>query len=310
MTTIDHDHNFKNLFQDFPKEALEWILPEVLETYGPVREIEFLRQEPRKRQLADGHLVLDMPILFRFDDAEIILWLVEFQEDKKRFSIYKLLRYTTDMAEEHPEALVIPTVLFTDRKNWRKGVPEEIDHRFNNRTFLHFEYVLFRLFDANAKDHYDSDNPLVRILLPKMRYPKEERGEVFRRALIGLFQLASLPMSEKYAPFIDTYANVPEQERKEILQDLAEKEEVPMISTIDYFEERGVQKGIHKGESRILSRMMAKKFGISPEMAQSSVENLSSEALEELSDRILDWNSFEEVQRWIEQREPDSSSRP
>lgn len=33
-------------------------------------------------------------------------------------------------------------------------------------------------------------------------------------------------MSEKYAPFIDIYADVPEQERNEILQDLAEKEEV------------------------------------------------------------------------------------
>ena len=298
MTTIDHDQNFKNLFQDFPKEALEWILPEVLETYGPIRKIKFLRQEPRKRQLADGHLVLDMPILFRFDDAEIILWLVEFQEDKKRFSIYKLLRYTTDMAEEHPEALVIPAVLFTDRKNWRKGVPEEIDHRFNNRTFLHFEYVLFRLFDVNAKDHYDSSNPLVRILLPKMRYPEEERGEVFRRALMGLFQLASIALFEKYVDFIDTYAGLPDEEREDIFREMAAEEELPVITFKQFFTEKGIQ----QGEMRAISRMVAKKFNVSAETVMGELEQLPSATIRDLEDRVFEWDSFDQLQAWLEKQ--------
>jgi len=29
-----HDHNFKNVFLDFPKEALEWLLPEVSKELG------------------------------------------------------------------------------------------------------------------------------------------------------------------------------------------------------------------------------------------------------------------------------------
>lgn len=73
-----HDHNFKNLFQDSPGEALEWILPEALQTYGPVRHIEFIRQEPPKLRLSDHYLSLDMPILFTFDRHRIILWIVEF----------------------------------------------------------------------------------------------------------------------------------------------------------------------------------------------------------------------------------------
>jgi hypothetical protein len=142
MTTTSHDQNFKNLFQDFPREALEWILPDILREYGPVRHIEFLRQEPKKHRLSDSHLALDMPILFRFDRREVILWLVEFQEDKRRFSIHRTLRYATDMAEAHPRVLVIPTVLFTDRKRWKKDVPRELDHRFGERLFLHFESVV------------------------------------------------------------------------------------------------------------------------------------------------------------------------
>ena len=57
-----------------------------------------------------------MPILYYFEHQKVLLWLVEFQEDKEKFSIYKLLHYTTDLMEEFPNTLVIPTVIFTDRK--------------------------------------------------------------------------------------------------------------------------------------------------------------------------------------------------
>ncbi|WP_281796897.1 hypothetical protein [Desulforhabdus amnigena] len=40
-----HDHNFKNVFLDFPKEALSWLLPEALQAYGQLERIEFVRQE-------------------------------------------------------------------------------------------------------------------------------------------------------------------------------------------------------------------------------------------------------------------------
>ena len=90
MTQESHDHNFKNLFADFPKEALEWILPEATKKFGQILKIEFVRQEPKKRRLSDAHLALDMPILFSFEKGQILLWLVEFQEDKEKFSIYNI----------------------------------------------------------------------------------------------------------------------------------------------------------------------------------------------------------------------------
>jgi len=33
---INHDHNFKNLFLDFPKEALAWLFPEAEQNWGQV----------------------------------------------------------------------------------------------------------------------------------------------------------------------------------------------------------------------------------------------------------------------------------
>lgn len=297
MTAASHDQNFKNLFQDFPEEALEWVLPEVLREFGPIRRIEFIRQEPKKRRLSDSHLSLDMPILFRFDRREVLLWLVEFHEDKSKFSIFRVLRYTVDMSEAHPEALVIPAALFTDRTRWKKDVPKTLDHRFGNRSFLHFEYVFVRLFEARARDFFDSGNPLVRILLPKMDFDDEERGTVFRKALTGLFELASAPLFEKYAEFIDVYSGIPDEEREAIYRELDDNEETTMIA--QYFKD----KGIEQGETRLLCRQISTKYGLSPKTVSAYLENLGSETLLELGDRILEWDSFDPVKNWIEARQ-------
>lgn len=240
-----HDHNFKNLFLDFPKEALRLFFPQAEETWGKILDVEFVRQEPKKHDLADRSLELDMPILFKFENHELILWLVEFQEDKGKFSIYKLLRYTTDLMEAHPDALVIPTVLFTDRKKWRKSVLHQLHTKFNDRTFLHFEYIFHKLFDLNARDYYNVNNPVVKILLPKMHYEKEERMEVIRQAYSGLFQLASSGLFDKYLGFIDTYAEIGEDEQHKLYDEIIQHKETAMLA--EYIREKGRTEGLKEG---------------------------------------------------------------
>jgi hypothetical protein len=68
----------------------------------------------RKAAPAGCAFVNGYALLFTFEQGQVLLWLVEFQEDKNRFSNYRLLRYVTDLFEKHPNALVIPAVLFTD----------------------------------------------------------------------------------------------------------------------------------------------------------------------------------------------------
>ena len=243
-----HDHNFKNLFLDFPKETLSFLFPQAEKSWGQVRHVEFLRQEPKKHTLSDASLELDMPILFHFNNQKLLLWLVEFQEDKSKFSIYKLLRYTTDLMEAHPEAIVIPTVLFTDKKKWRKSVRDKLHIQFNERLFLHFEYVYHKLFDMNARDYYNVKNPVVKILLPKMNYQKEERYEVIRQAYSGLFQLVSGGLFDKYLDFIDIYSEINELEQQELYEDIIQHEETAMLA--QYIRQKGRQEGRQEGRKQ------------------------------------------------------------
>jgi hypothetical protein len=261
-TMKTHDHNFKNLFLDFPIETLEWFFPQAEQSWGKIVRIDFKRQEPKKHHLSDAGLALDLPILFHFENQQLLLWLVEFQEDKSKFSIYKLLRYTTDMMEAYPDALVVPTVLFTDRKKWRKSVPLELHTQINDRLFLHFEYVLHKLFDLNARDYYNMDNPVVKILLPKMNYRKEERIEVISQAYKGLFQLVTRGLFDKYVDFIDVYSEISDQEQKQLYENIIQHKETAMLA--QYIKEKGRQEGSYN--TMVYMVRNAEKKGLSEEM--------------------------------------------
>ncbi len=300
MTQESHDHNFKNLLLDFPKETLEWILPEVPKKWGQVRHVEFVRQEPKKRRLSDPHLALDMPILFSFEEHQLLLWLVEFQEDKSKFSIYTILRYTADLMEAHPKAVVIPTVLFTDRKEWRKDVRHRLESKFADDLFLHFRYLFVKLFDFNARDYYNVANPVVKILLPKMNYAPEERWEVIRQAYIGLFQLVSAALFTKYVDFIDVYAEISDEEREILYQETKEDEEVAMLA--QYIRNKGFREGHREANITFVNRLLTKKYHITSHGLTVRLEGLSSDDLLELGERILECDSFEEIQRWIRRK--------
>ncbi|MDM8543943.1 hypothetical protein QUF90_22945 [Desulfococcaceae bacterium HSG9] len=308
MSQISHDQNFKNLFIDFPEDALKWLLPQVLQAYGDVRNIEFIRQESKKHRLNDSYRALDLPILFTFEHLQIILWLVEFQEDKHKFSVYKLLHYVTDMMEAHPKAVVVPTVLFTDRRKWREDVDLKLKSELCGETFLQFKYLKIKLYNYHARDYYHSDNPLIKILLPKMKYMPDERTEVIIQAYKGLFQLATPMLFDKYVDFIDIYAEVLEEEREHIVSELNTKKETVMLA--QYIKDKGIQEGIEKGipqgvllgETNLLCTQISEKYSIPDDKLMPILENLNSEMLLELGKRILYWDSYDKVQDWIRQQ--------
>ncbi|WP_428159789.1 hypothetical protein [Desulfobacter sp.] len=130
---------------------MEFFFPKAIEQWGKIKNISFIRQEPKKHHLSDANLVLDMPILFEFANHSLLLWLVEFQEDKKRFSIHKLLRYTVDLMELYPDTTVVPTVLFTDHKKWRTDVPRKLESKLADKIFLHFEMFFVSCQNSRPK---------------------------------------------------------------------------------------------------------------------------------------------------------------
>ncbi|MEQ9356649.1 Rpn family recombination-promoting nuclease/putative transposase [Coleofasciculus chthonoplastes] len=62
------------------------------------------------------------------------------------------------------------------------------------------------------------------------------------------------------------------------------------------------QKGEQKGESRLIMRLLKKRFGEIPMETSSQVENLSIEDLESLGEDFLEFDSLEDLDNWLMER--------
>ena len=60
-------------------------------------------------------------------------------------------------------------------------------------------------------------------------------------------------------------------------------------------EQKGLQKGRQEGELTVLRRLIEKRFGPLPGWAGEKLAALPAFALEDLSERVLDANSVEEL---------------
>ena len=133
-----------------------------------------------------------------------------------------------------------------------------------------FEYLFIKLFDFKAREYYNVNNPVVKILLPKMSYEKNERIEVIRQAYVGLYQLASNILFDKYVDFIDVYAKINPEEQDALYREIVEHQETAMLA--QYIREKGKQEGLQQGKQEGLQQ--GREKGKQEGMLQTSKANI------------------------------------
>ncbi|MFP4309721.1 MAG: hypothetical protein ACLFRG_23650 [Desulfococcaceae bacterium] len=73
-----------------------------------------------------------------------------------------------------------------------------------------------------------------------------------------------------------------------------------MITFKQYLTNKGIQQGIEQGENRVLCRLLARKFRISEGVVGAYLNRLNHASRMELSDRIWEWDSFDQAKDWLE----------
>ena len=96
---VSHDQNFKNLIVDYPREALEFFAPqEAPESDDAVRVVP-VREEQLQERLGGRYRRLDVPLLAEWEDGrrEAVLFALEEESDRRRFSPLRLAHYCLDL---------------------------------------------------------------------------------------------------------------------------------------------------------------------------------------------------------------------
>jgi hypothetical protein len=155
----------------------------------------------------------------------------------------------------------------------------ESDNAFALVTAAH---LLTRQTRQNPKDRYTAKLRLIRILF--------ERGWE-RQRILDLFSV------------IDWLMQLPEELERQIGEDIQRIEEdhnMPYVTSIERIgiekgRAEGLSQGQQEGQTRMLQKLLARRFGAVPGWAEQRIFSARPEQLEDWSLRVLDGKSLEEV---------------
>ena len=208
---ISHDQNFKNLILDYPREALAFFA--AAEAPSPEDRVRIVpaRQEQLQDVLGGRYRELDVPLLVEWTDGrrEAVLFALEEESDRRRFSPHRFAHYCLDLAELFETDRVVPVAIFL-----RGGAAQEsLELGTEQHCYLAFDWLACRLGEMPAERWRDSGNLVARLNLPNMDSPPDRRVAVCAAAVSGLLALEPDPDKRaKYLEFIDMYAALTDNE--------------------------------------------------------------------------------------------------
>jgi len=309
MSTYDptqsHDQNIKTTIVENPLAAITFAMPKCANFFRHAPEIVAIHQETIKTFFAESFMRMDVPLLVKYDEAAFT-FLIEHHHDASKFSIHHLARYTSFLEEEHKRD-VIPIVYFPNASAKNRNLPRATKSSFMGKRYHYFTYEAVFFKDKLAKKYLASNNIIARLMLPFMRYSKEDWLEVLDSGVKAVLELVN-PLEglrqNKYLDFLFYYFNLGERELEIYRvhkQMKKEEKEFDMISTI--MKERIREGKLTEGQELLLL-LLPKRFGATPPEVETSIRSLTDlEHIHSIAARFLEIRDWQEVAQLLKDRQ-------
>jgi len=169
------------------------------------------------------------------------------------------------------------------------------------------EFPVVKLMDYNDRwpELEAETNPAALVFMAHLK-TKETRGDTaarlaWKRTLVRMLYERGYERRDVLELYriLDWMLKLPKAEEALFQEDLRRIEEelaMPYVTAIERMgEDRGEERGILKGEVKILKRQMSRQYGPLPGWAEERLAKASVDDLERWADRVLDAASIEEV---------------
>jgi hypothetical protein len=176
--------------------------------------------------------------------------------------------------------MAVPGGLERYRPQLRYLLVEEVNYgQVELEPLRNLVAALFRLESSRSVDD------VRRVLEALIDWLKEPEQEGLRRAFVVWFKRVFLPARMPGA-------ELPElQDLQEVRTMLAER----VVEWTKQWEEEGLKKVIHQGESLVMRRLLARRFGPLPPWVEERLAQADPETLERWAERVLEAATLEEV---------------
>lgn len=303
---LSHDQNFKNLILDYSRQALELFASAEAQHLDEQVRITPIRQEQLKNRLGDRFHELDVPLLVEWPNGRraALLFVLEEETDPSRFSIHRLAHYCLELSELYGTQRVVPVVIFLREA---RNLPEHLQLGGDQLTYLSFSYLKCELAKLDASQYLHSDNLVARLNLPNMRWPEEQKVDIYASAVSGLLTLEPDPEKQlKYIDFIDIYTAMDDNQMHEYQTRYPQENQKMATLTERLLKEgmqqgmqqgiqKGMQQGVQQGEQNVLQRLLVRRFGPLDNQTRQRLQQATAQELECWADNILDARTLDEV---------------
>jgi hypothetical protein len=321
MPTYDpaqsHDQNLKTVIVENPLAAITFAMPKCAGFFKHEPEIIAIREETAKKFFAESFVRMDVPLLVKYDEAAFT-FLIEHLHDASKFSIHHLAHYVSFLEEEHKRD-VIPIVYFPYASSQNRNILRATKSSFMGKRYHYFTYEPVFLKDKPAKKHLTSDNIIARLMLPFMRYSKNDWLEVLDSALTAVWKLVAPTeglRQNKYLDFLVYYFNLGGEEWKayHAYKQGKKEKEFEMITTIlrEQMREQVQQEVREQAEAtgklaegqRLLHLLFAKRFGPAPAEIESSIRAIDNlDRIESVVTRFMEIRDWQEVAQLLKDKQ-------
>ena len=304
---MDHDRLFKELFTTFFVEFVDLFFPE-LAAYMDAGSITFLDKEVFTDVTQGERHEADVVVQATFRDQPLCFLIhVEAQAQPEADLPRRMFRYFARLHEKY-DLPVYPIAVFSYDEPQR-AEPDTYQITFPDLDVLSFRFRVVQLNRLDWRGFVDRTNPIAAALMAKMRMEPTDRPRVKLACLRMLAKLQLDPARrELISGFVDSYLRLTIEEKSEFEAELAaieprEKEDVMEIVTswMEKGREEGLQKGLEKGQRVLVLRQLRKRLGALDERAESRIEALSTERLEELGEALLDFSNPDDLAVWLQE---------
>jgi hypothetical protein len=174
---------------------------------------------------------------------------------------------------------------------------------FPSKNVLQFEYSVVQLNRLSWRDYVRSENPIASALMAKMQMEEWERPKVKVECLRLLVTLKlNRAKTRLISGFIDSYLRLTGDEMRQYereFEQLAPNVREETMEIMSDWERQGIEQGIGRGVERVLSKQIRKRFSDAPSELLNLLGQLSAAELDELSEEILDFTEFSELEQWL-----------
>jgi predicted transposase/invertase (TIGR01784 family) len=294
---IDHDRLFKELLSTFFIEFIELFFPEVI-TYLEPNSITFLDKEVFTDVTAGERYEADLLVQAQFQEQfSCFLIHVENQSYSQADFNKRMFRYFARLHEKY-DLPIYPVVVFSYAQP-QKAAESNYQLFFPDFKVLEFNYQIVQLNQLNWRDFLNQRNPIASALMAKMQIAPEDRPRVKAECLRLLVTLRLNPAKmQLIAGFIDTYLNLAQDEEKLFqsqltTMELEDQEQIMEITT------SWEQKGIVKGQSITILRLLNRKLGNLPEVIATQIQYLEPAQLDTLTEDLLGFETLDDLNQWL-----------